>query len=99
MVKFVKFEWNLNQICFQEPKIDLDSQETTLESALIEEAILLERQRALSHECAEAVLTSSGSVCDLTENVVMPEDDKLDESDDKENSYDSPPILSIPSPG
>jgi len=81
-----------------EPKIDLDSQETTLESALIEEAILLERQRALSHECAEAVLTSSGSVCDLTENVVMPEDDKLDESDDKENSYDSPPILNIPAP-
>jgi len=81
-----------------EPKIDLNSQEKTLESALIEEAILLERQKALSHECAEAVLTSSGSVCDLTENLVMPEDDKLDESDDKENSYDSPPILNIPAP-
>ena len=81
----------------QEPDIDVSPQPTTLESAFVEEAILLEQQRALSQECAEAVLTSTLS--DLTENVIMSDDDKLDENDDKENNVDMPPIVDIPSPG
>jgi hypothetical protein len=81
----------------EEPKIEVNSEPTTLQSALLEEAILLEQQRALSHECAEAVLTSTFS--DLTENVIMFGDDKLDENDDKENNIDLPPIVNIPAPG
>ena len=81
----------------QEPDIDVSPQPTTLQSAFLEEAILLEQQRALSQECAEAVLTSTLS--DLTENVIMSDDDKLDENDDKENNVDMPPIVDIPSPG
>jgi len=81
---------------FEEPDIDVSPQPTTLESAFVEEAILLEQQRALSQECAEAVLTSTLS--DLTENVIMSDNDKLDENDDKENNVDKPPIVDIPSP-
>ena len=89
----------------QEPDIDVSPQPTTLQPAFLEEAkpvfldeaILLEQQRALSQECAEAVLTSTLS--DLTENVIMSDDDKLDENDDKENNIDLPPIVNIPVPG
>jgi len=78
----------------EEPNIDVIPQPTTLQPAFLEEAILLEQQRALSQECAEAVLTSTLS--DLTEN--LSDHDKLDENDDKENNVDLPPIVDIPSP-
>jgi len=77
----------------EEPIVTVSSQPTLEQSALIEEAILLEQQRVLSHECAEAVLTTS----DLAENMSM-SDDELDENDDKENNVDLPPIVNLPAP-